>query len=228
MRFLIMNILNRVGLNFIQNHIGFRLLHTGHRSKIITLAVRHFSEKPVIELEKLLYPLHNAVEEGNLLLVKQILKTDIEEVNGLNAEGELPLVIAAKKYTKDENYPGEILRLLHDYGACYLLDNLKGEEAGVILSANKKTVKNRLDVIIRIEAFLHANSGCGLPLKRCTSQCRKESKQYSIEFKARIALESLTSELTIDELASKHKVESWEIIKWRLQAREGLPTLFKD
>ena len=225
-----MNILNRVGLNFIQNHIGFRLLHTGHRSKIITLAVRHFSEKPVIELDsqKLLYPLHNAVEEGNLLLVKQILKTDIEEVNGLNAEGELPLVIAAKKYTKDENYPGEILRLLHDYGACYLLDNLKGEEAGVILSANKKTVKNRLDVIIRIEAFLHANSGCGLPLKRCTSQCRKESKQYSIEFKARIALESLTSELTIDELASKHKVESWEIIKWRLQAREGLPTLFKD
>lgn len=148
-------------------------------------------------------------------------------MNGLDSAGELPLVIAAKKYTQEENYPGEILKLLHEYGACYLLDNSKGEEAQAIL--RQFPVKTgRLGLIIRIESFLHMNSGCGLPLNRCTSRCREESKHYSAEFKARIALESLATELTSKELAKKHQVAPWEVIKWRWQARERIIDLFSD
>ena len=38
--------------------------------------------------------------------------------------------------------------------------------------------------------------------------------------KAQVAWESLSTHLSVDDLASKHGVKDWEVIKWRSQARE--------
>jgi len=224
-----MNTLRGAGIHLARNQSTFRLPTGYFYTQTTRVAIRCFSEKnnPKNPLPVSFNPLHDAVKEGNISLVKQILRTDIVEINGLDAAGDLPLVIAAKKYTQEENYPGEILKLLHEYGACYFLDDSKGEEAGTILRQSPNET-GRLGVIIRIESFLHR---CGLPHSRSTrlcKVCKEESKHYSAEFKARIALESLTTELTSKELAKKHQVEPWEVIKWRWQVREGLVSFFEE
>ena len=51
-------------------------------------------------------------------------------------------------------------------------------------------------------------------------------KRYSAEFKARVALEALRSELTVAQLATKHGVHQTLIGDWKRQAVEGLATVF--
>ncbi len=53
-------------------------------------------------------------------------------------------------------------------------------------------------------------------------------KRYSAEFKARVALEALRSELTVSQLATKHGVHQTMIGEWKRQALEGLVTVFSD
>lgn len=215
--------------------LGMRLVHTPnvllspvshHHFLTISIALRHFSQNNAQNPSlRPLYPLHDAVDQGNVERVKQILRTDIAAVNGLNAEGELPLGIAAQKYLRKKGYPAEMLKLLYDYGACYLLDDGKGK-APLEYMAKKTSPTHYVELGIRIDAARHSIAGCGLPIARCTNTCKKESQEYSAEFKAKISLESLSTSLTIDQLARKHRIEPWEIIKWRWQAREGLVKLF--
>jgi len=51
-------------------------------------------------------------------------------------------------------------------------------------------------------------------------------KQFSNEFKAKVALEALKGEKTIAQLSSEYGVHASQINTWKQQAREKLPELF--
>jgi transposase-like protein len=53
-------------------------------------------------------------------------------------------------------------------------------------------------------------------------------KQYSPQFKARVALEAIRGEKTLNQLGSQFKVHPIQIAKWRKSAIEQLPDLFVD
>lgn len=129
------------------------------------------------------FPLHSAVENGDIKKVAEILKTDIIPVNTKNHKGEWPLEIAHRNWTNRKDDAGEIARLLVEYGGTY-----NDSRNGIVI----------------------------------------EFKKYKAEFKAKIAYESLSSQLSLEELALKHDVEIVEVVKWRHQLRENLISLFTD
>ncbi len=51
-------------------------------------------------------------------------------------------------------------------------------------------------------------------------------RNFSAEFKAKVALEALVGDKTLSELAAKHDVHSNMITQWKRQAKEGLPEAF--
>ena len=51
-------------------------------------------------------------------------------------------------------------------------------------------------------------------------------RKFSAEFKAKVALEALTGELTLTELASKYDVHPTMIAGWKRQAKEGMVASF--
>ena len=53
-------------------------------------------------------------------------------------------------------------------------------------------------------------------------------KQYSPQFKARVAVEAIRGEKTLSQLGSQFKVHPMQIAKWRKAALEQLPELFVD
>jgi transposase-like protein len=53
-------------------------------------------------------------------------------------------------------------------------------------------------------------------------------KQYSSQFKARVALEAIRGEKTLSQLGSQFKVHPMQIAKWRKAAIDQLPDLFVD
>jgi len=55
---------------------------------------------------------------------------------------------------------------------------------------------------------------------------KKKRRNYSADFKARVALEALSGAHTLAELASKHGVHPNMIAQWKRKAQEGLPELF--
>jgi transposase len=54
----------------------------------------------------------------------------------------------------------------------------------------------------------------------------KTRRRFSAEFKAKVALDALTGELTLSELASKYNVHPNIITKWKKQARQGVVESF--
>ena len=53
-------------------------------------------------------------------------------------------------------------------------------------------------------------------------------KQYSSEFKARVALEAVKGEHTLSELSQKYEVHPNMIAKWKSQFLEEVPQIFLD
>jgi len=53
-------------------------------------------------------------------------------------------------------------------------------------------------------------------------------KQYSPQFKARVALEAIRGEKTLSQLGSQFKVHPMQIAKWRKAAIDQLSDLFVD
>jgi len=51
-------------------------------------------------------------------------------------------------------------------------------------------------------------------------------KRYGAEFKAKVALEAIRSELTLAELAVKHGIHQTMIAAWKKQAIEGMSATF--
>jgi transposase len=54
----------------------------------------------------------------------------------------------------------------------------------------------------------------------------KTRRRFSAEFKAKVALDALTGELTLSELASKYNVHPNQITKWKKQAKAGVVDSF--
>jgi len=53
-------------------------------------------------------------------------------------------------------------------------------------------------------------------------------KQHSTKFKARVALEAIRGEKTINEIASTYEVHPNVVCLWKKQALERLPEAFSD
>ncbi len=54
----------------------------------------------------------------------------------------------------------------------------------------------------------------------------KKRRKFSPEFKARVALDAMSGEHTIAELASKYSVHPNQISNWKKQAKEGMVASF--
>jgi transposase len=65
-------------------------------------------------------------------------------------------------------------------------------------------------------------------LRRLTGMSKNERKRYSAEFKAKVALEALKGESTVQELASRFGVHPNMIAQWKRQAVEGMADTFRD
>jgi len=52
--------------------------------------------------------------------------------------------------------------------------------------------------------------------------------RYSAEFKAKVALDAIRSELTMSQLVAKHGVHQTMINSWKRQAIDKLSTLFEQ
>ncbi|MFV0339906.1 MAG: transposase, partial [Parachlamydiaceae bacterium] len=127
-------------------------------------------------------------------------------------DGKRALSIAVEVYAKSDCEYDGMQRVLRDWGACYLLKDKNGETP--LAQINKLGTKPSFKV------FYYTGSRCGNPSSPCMKGCNEETKEYSPELKTQVAMESLTTRLSVSELAQKHGVEDWEVIKWRTQARE--------
>lgn len=54
----------------------------------------------------------------------------------------------------------------------------------------------------------------------------KTRNNYSKDFKAKVGLEAIKGQKTLNELASEYRVHVSQINKWKKQALEGLPEVF--
>ena len=53
-------------------------------------------------------------------------------------------------------------------------------------------------------------------------------KQYSAQFKARVATGAIRGEKTLSQLGSQFKLHPMQIVKWRKVALDQMPELFVD
>ena len=53
-------------------------------------------------------------------------------------------------------------------------------------------------------------------------------KQFSAQFKARVATEAIRGEKTLSQLGSQFKLHPMQIVKWRKVALDQMPELFVD
>ena len=53
-------------------------------------------------------------------------------------------------------------------------------------------------------------------------------RRFTGEFKARVALEAMRGDKTVQEIASKHKVHPNQVGTWKRQAIEGLGEVFSN
>jgi transposase len=59
-------------------------------------------------------------------------------------------------------------------------------------------------------------------------EMRKMRKTYSASDKAKIALEALRGDSTLNQLTAKYQVHSTQINAWKKRLKEGVPEIFKD
>ena len=55
---------------------------------------------------------------------------------------------------------------------------------------------------------------------------KKQRKTYSAELKAKIAVEAIKGQRTINEIASRYSVHPNQVTTWKKQALDSLPELF--
>jgi transposase len=53
-----------------------------------------------------------------------------------------------------------------------------------------------------------------------------KQKNYSTEFKARVAIETIKGELTINQITSKYGIHSTQVHRWKQQALEAIKNAF--
>ncbi len=53
-------------------------------------------------------------------------------------------------------------------------------------------------------------------------------RRFTADFKARVALEALRGDRTVQEIAAKHKVHPNQVSAWKRQAVDGLNAVFSN
>ncbi len=53
-------------------------------------------------------------------------------------------------------------------------------------------------------------------------------RRFTVDFKARVALDALRGDQTIQEIASRHKVHPNQVSTWKRQAMDGLDAIFSN
>ena len=53
-------------------------------------------------------------------------------------------------------------------------------------------------------------------------------RRFTADFKARVALEALRGDRTIQEIAAKHEIHPNQVSAWKRQALEGLGAVFSN
>ena len=53
-------------------------------------------------------------------------------------------------------------------------------------------------------------------------------RRFTADFKARVALEALRGDKTIQEIAGRHKVHPNQVSAWKRQAMDGLGAIFSN
>lgn len=53
-------------------------------------------------------------------------------------------------------------------------------------------------------------------------------RRFTADFKARVALEALRGDKTIQEIAARHKVHPNQVGAWKKQAQDGLGSIFES
>ncbi len=53
-------------------------------------------------------------------------------------------------------------------------------------------------------------------------------RRFTAEFKAKVALEALRGDKTIQEIAFRHKVHPHQVSAWKRQAMDGLGAIFSN
>ncbi|MDE2501006.1 MAG: transposase [Alphaproteobacteria bacterium] len=53
-------------------------------------------------------------------------------------------------------------------------------------------------------------------------------RRFTAEFKARVALEALRGDKTVQEIAAKHQVHPNQVSAWKRQALDGLSAVFSN
>jgi transposase-like protein len=56
----------------------------------------------------------------------------------------------------------------------------------------------------------------------------KQRRQFSAAFKAKVALEAIKGQRTVQEIAGTFKVHPNQVTQWKRQALEQLPEVFSD
>ncbi|MFH1573980.1 MAG: transposase, partial [Acidobacteriota bacterium] len=56
----------------------------------------------------------------------------------------------------------------------------------------------------------------------------KQRRKFSADFKARVALEGIKGQRTVQEIASHYGVHPNQVTTWKRQAIEELPEVFAD
>ena len=57
---------------------------------------------------------------------------------------------------------------------------------------------------------------------------KQERKRYSGEFKAKLALEVVKGQRTLNEIASESGVHPTQLLQWKKQLLDNLPAVFAD
>ncbi len=53
-------------------------------------------------------------------------------------------------------------------------------------------------------------------------------RNFTVDFKAKVALEALRGDRTIQEIAARHKVHPNQVSTWKRQAMDGLGAVFSN
>ena len=53
-----------------------------------------------------------------------------------------------------------------------------------------------------------------------------KQKTYAVEFKAKVALDAIKGELTINQITSKHGVHATQVNRWKQQALQSIKQAF--
>ncbi len=128
---------------------------------------------------------------------------------------ELVHVVRTRAYFTDLRDAGGFLKV-HGNVFKGIEPTLTGVQAGLTTAG--------MMVEIEFDAIVNTDSDC---LQECECNSR-EKKSYTSDFKATVALEALSGELTLSEIAAKYTVNPDLIAKWKREAIDNLSGVFSN